>query len=238
MLNILLSFFYPDEKTSADIIMQDKRIKELFDLLEIHGASTPELILKYQQCRYDYQVSLPSKPGEFGMVTIRAHYCEDIHTLRIEVLNARNLKPTDSNGSSDPFVKIRIVPEEMYPSTPKYKTKVKKKTLFPLFDETFSIVLSAEEMSRAGLIQFSLKDHDIFGRNDFLGESFIPLGSIPFTTSNTPLKDLPQKNFVLHKPTESTFLLSLENRLSDRVAQDFVKKERNKIAAVVPASEQ
>ncbi len=44
-----------------------------------------------------------------------------------------------SIGFCDPFVKVHVVPDEMYTSNVKHKTKVKKKTLFPLFDETFSM---------------------------------------------------------------------------------------------------
>ena len=37
MLNILLAFFYPDERAAA-VILKDHRIKQLFDLLDVHGA--------------------------------------------------------------------------------------------------------------------------------------------------------------------------------------------------------
>lgn len=89
-------------------------------------------------------------------------------------------------------------------------------------------------MSLGGLIRFGLKDHDIFGRNDFLGEVYLPLVSVPFTTSDTPLKDLPQSHFVLTKPTnpDSVPLQTLENRIWDRVATDYVKKEKAKIEAL------
>ncbi len=86
-------------------------------------------------------------------------------------------------------------------------------------------------MRIGGLIRFGLKDHDLFGRNDFLGEVYFPLVSIPHTTSDTPLKDLPQRHLVLTKPTvwTSTLLQTLEYRIWDKVATEFVKKERNKI---------
>lgn len=82
---------------------------------------------------------------------------------------------------------------------------------------------------------FTLKDHDIFGRNDFLGECFLPLESIPFTTSNQKLQDLPQKHLPLTLPKEHqqnsiVLLQTLESRQSwDRSAAEFVKKERSKM---------
>lgn len=75
-------------------------IQEIEQLIGLYGASTGELIMKYYQSRYDTQKQTSSKSNELGSLTVRAHYCEDIHTLRIEILNARNLKAHDSNGLS------------------------------------------------------------------------------------------------------------------------------------------
>lgn len=42
----------------------------------------------------------------------------------------------DSNGLSDPYVVLKVFPENKE-NCIKYKTKVQSKTLFPLFDEKF-----------------------------------------------------------------------------------------------------
>lgn len=97
MLQAMLSFFYPNEEQMSDIISKEK-IQSLIYLLEIHGATTPELIMKYQHGRYGEQVKILPKQAENGMLTFRATYCEDKKVLKVEILNARNLKPTDSNG--------------------------------------------------------------------------------------------------------------------------------------------
>lgn len=54
-------------------------------------------------------------------------------------MNARELVPMDSNGSCDPFVRIHFIPEERFASVNKPKTSSQSKTLFPLFDEKFSM---------------------------------------------------------------------------------------------------
>jgi len=91
--------------------------------------------------------------------------------------------------------------------------------------------MTPTEMSLGGLIHLGLKDHDLFGRNDFLGEVYLPLISVPFTTSDTPLKDLPQTHLVLTRPTDvnAVALQTLETRIWDKMAVDYVKKERAKI---------
>lgn len=98
--------------------------------------------------------------------------------------------------------------------------------------------LSPDEMSVGGMTIFSLKDYDLFGRNDFLGECFLPLDSVPFTTAGTNLQDLPQKFLSITKPKDpnSVILQTLENRQWDRFAVDFVKHERKKFLVSQPIS--
>lgn len=54
-------------------------------------------------------------------------------------MNARNLVAADNGGSCDPFVRIYLLPEDKFENNAKHKTKVQSKTLFPLFDEKFSM---------------------------------------------------------------------------------------------------
>lgn len=59
--------------------------------------------------------------------------------LQLEIMNARNLRPMDSNGTSDSYVRVNFIPEEKFTSVNKPKTNVQKSTLFPLYDEKFSM---------------------------------------------------------------------------------------------------
>lgn len=138
MIQILINFFYPNGPGELDSVY-NSNIQDIEHLIGIYGATTTELIMKYYQGRYESQTKKTTKNAELGSLTIRTHYCEDIRTLRIELLNARNLKPHDANGQCDPYVKIKLVPKETFPSAPVFKSKTKKKTLFPLFDELFSV---------------------------------------------------------------------------------------------------
>ena len=71
-----------------------------------------------------------------GEVLIGVHY-ED-NQLHIHVERARGLAAANSNGYSNPYVKIYLLPDKHT----KQKTSVKKKTLDPVYNEEVIVSLS------------------------------------------------------------------------------------------------
>lgn len=59
--------------------------------------------------------------------------------FKIDVMNAKKLIPMDTNGLCDAFVRIHVLPEEKFLNITKPKTNVQHKTLYPLYDEKFSM---------------------------------------------------------------------------------------------------
>lgn len=104
-------------------------------LLELHGYETSDLIHQYYKERYTIQKTMEDAP--FGLLTVQCFFQKNI--LEIEILNAKHLVPTDTDNSCDPFVRIHFYPEDKFYSVVQPKTKVHQKTLFPMFDEKFSM---------------------------------------------------------------------------------------------------
>lgn len=66
--------------------------------------------------------------------------------LTIGILQAADLMSMDSGGTSDPYVKVQLLPEKKK----KFDTKVHKKTLNPVFNETFVFKVSLVSMCGDG----------------------------------------------------------------------------------------
>lgn len=105
---------------------------------------------------------------KYGAVTLLTSYRRSDHRLRVEVLNAVNLLPMDSNGKpmrynsfkthfahccvtspddrgcfraglSDPFVHLCLEPYHIFPEVEPRCTQIKSCDLNPLFDEAFEL---------------------------------------------------------------------------------------------------
>lgn len=89
-------------------------------------------------------------------------------TLRVNVIRAEDLLAADSNGCSDPFVTLMLNEKGFK----KLKTKVVKKTLTPVWNQTFYIDVRTPLTS---VIHLEVYDHDLLKANDLIGLSEVAL---------------------------------------------------------------
>ncbi|XP_003931019.1 extended synaptotagmin-3 isoform X2 [Saimiri boliviensis] len=85
---------------------------------------------------------------QLGEIQLTVRYVCLRRCLRVLINGCRNLTPCTSSGA-DPYVRVYLLPERKW--TCRKKTSVKRKTLEPLFDETFEFFVPMEEVKKRSL---------------------------------------------------------------------------------------
>ncbi|XP_036431752.1 synaptotagmin VIII isoform X2 [Colossoma macropomum] len=117
-------------------------------------------------------LSEPSKNEQehLGEICFSLRYVPTASKLTVVILEAKNLKEMDHGGSSDPYVKVQLILDKK--KWKKRKTTVKKQTLNPYFNESFTFEVSFEQIQKVQLV-ISVWDHDKMSRNDAIGKIFL-----------------------------------------------------------------
>uniref|UniRef100_A0A803YG55 Synaptotagmin-7 n=1 Tax=Meleagris gallopavo TaxID=9103 RepID=A0A803YG55_MELGA len=120
-----------------------------------------------------------SNRENLGRIQFSVGYNFQESTLTVKIMKAQELPAKDFSGTSDPFVKIYLLPDKKH----KLETKVKRKNLNPHWNETFLFEGFPYEKVVQRVLYLQVLDYDRFSRNDPIGE-IIPLAMAP---KNVPL---------------------------------------------------
>ncbi|KAG7246083.1 hypothetical protein CRUP_032376, partial [Coryphaenoides rupestris] len=127
------------------------------------GRIKPEL---YKQKSVDSQDGEPREPLEpCGKLSFSLRYDHEEQCLVVRILKALDLPAKDFTGTSDPYVKMYLLPDRKK----KFQTRVHRKNLNPMFDETFRFAAPYDELC-ARKLHFSVYDFDRFTSHDMIGE--------------------------------------------------------------------
>ncbi|XP_026707021.1 synaptotagmin-like protein 2 isoform X5 [Athene cunicularia] len=159
--------------------------------------------------------------ADFGNVDVKGNiqfaidYVEQLNELHIFICQCKDLAVADvKRQRSDPYVKTYLLPEKY--KLGKRKTSVKKKTFNPVYNEILRYKIEKDLLKNQSL-NISVWHNDTFGRNSFLGEVELDLGTWDWNDKSNK-----QINWFPLKPRTSTMVLNLENRGEMKLALQYV----------------
>lgn len=114
------------------------------------------------------------KEARLGDVCFSLRYVPTAGKLTVVVLEAKNLKKMDVGGLSDPYVKLSLILNGK--RVKKKKTTIKKHTLNPYYNESFTFELPFEQIQKVSLV-VTVVDYDRIGTSDPIGQVILGCNS-------------------------------------------------------------
>jgi len=106
-----------------------------------------------------------------GKLQYKLEYDFNNQTLNVTAIQCSELPALDMGGTSDPYIKIYLMPDKKR----KFETKVHRKTLNPFFNETFGFKNVPYSETFDKTLVFAVFDYDRFSKHDQIGEVKVPL---------------------------------------------------------------
>nr|XP_056707935.1 synaptotagmin-8 [Euleptes europaea] len=143
--------------------------KEKINLVGINGSSTTASLV--QPDTEDIECGLEDEKR--GRLQYSLDYDFRSQELKVGVKQAADLKAMDSGGTSDPYVIVYLTSD----MKKKYETKVYRKTLNPVFNDSFIFQIPQAEVAESTLVM-QVYDFNRFSKHDIIGEMRLPLGDV------------------------------------------------------------
>jgi len=121
-----------------------------------------------------------------GKLQYKLEYDFNTQTLNVTVVQCSDLPALDMGGTSDPYVKVYLMPDKKR----KFETKVHRKTLSPFFNETFAFKNVPYSETFDKTLVYAVFDYDRFSKHDQIGELKVPLCMVDLAQTIEEWKDL------------------------------------------------
>lgn len=153
-------------------------VKLVYEQNKVHSS------VQVQQELIQLHATQSAPASENGDEPVNNSYNEDDKVIvQLTIMEAKQLAALDIGGKSDPFVIVSS-------NNVTHRTKIKKKTLEPHWNERFLFTVKPTEK-----IDCLVFDHDLIGSNDFLGAHTIDVSELPFGETMiywAPMRDHPE----------------------------------------------
>ncbi|KAM8973075.1 synaptotagmin-1 [Pelodytes ibericus] len=127
----------------------------------------------------------PKEEEKLGKLQYSLDYDFQNNQLMVGIIQAAELPALDMGGTSDPYVKLFLLPDKKK----KFETKVHRKTLNPVFNEQFTFKVPYAELGGKTLVM-TVYDFDRFSKHDIIGEVKVPMNTVDFGHVTEEWRDL------------------------------------------------
>ncbi|KAG5279670.1 hypothetical protein AALO_G00080310 [Alosa alosa] len=161
----------PNAHSQQQVTTRPKPMTHQLSSPDFHGEEKSEQVTSIGQIKPELYRMRQGDQGDgkqgdnCGKISFLLRYAFNTEQLVVKILKALDLPAKDANGFSDPYVKIYLLPDRKK----KFQTKVHRKTLNPIFNETFQFGVPLAEL-HARKLHFSVYDFDRFSRHDLIGQ--------------------------------------------------------------------
>ncbi|CAF3574727.1 unnamed protein product [Rotaria socialis] len=169
--NRLQGFLASDSKRSSKDSTNIERKSSLgLVSLQFLKKKTKSVDLSHKKNSLLYQLRENQYAGE---IELQIRHDSEREQLVVVIVRAKHLLPKDTNGFSDPFVKVYLLPGR----DPENKRRIKHvaRTLNPVWNHTVIYGNMHREELQYKKLEFTVWDYDRFKANDFLGQVTIDL---------------------------------------------------------------
>ncbi|GAB6023052.1 Synaptotagmin-7 [Chamberlinius hualienensis] len=127
-----------------------------------------------------------------GQLQFSLEYDFQASTLIIKIIQAKGIPAMDLSGTSDPYVRVTLLPDKKH----RLETKIKRRTLHPRWNETFYFEGFPIQKLQSRVLHLHVFDYDRFSRDDSIGEVYLPLCQVDLSEKpvfwkalKAPIKD-------------------------------------------------
>jgi len=134
----------------------------------------------------ELEIKQDSTKEYLGKLQYKLEYDFNAQSLNVTAIQCTELPALDLGGTSDPYVKVYLMPDKKR----KFETKVHRKTLNPFFNETFSFKQVPYSETFDKTLVFATFDYDRFSKHDQIGEVKVPLCMVDLAQTIEEWKDI------------------------------------------------
>ena len=158
---IIKLFEYKDkENEKGELIIDFKELKlqtPVDKIYKIGSKGTIHLICEKNYLGYHSFKGLPLLDNKENS------FISQSFTFNIKIFEANDVPSMDSNGKSDPYIKLYLLGIKPKEKIGEVKTKIRFKTLNPIWNDEFHFPIKS---IGTDVLHLSFKDYDTFGRDD------------------------------------------------------------------------